>query len=121
MSADRFAAGKTADRLIDNCLENRSRQIFSGSTFVDQGLDICFGKYTASCSDRVDCLVIFGIFVQSCCISLDERCHLVDKRTGTTCTDTIHTLFYITAFKINDLRIFTAKLDGNIGLWCIVL
>ena len=40
MTADRFSAGKSADGLIDNCLENRSRQVFFGSTVVDQRLDI---------------------------------------------------------------------------------
>ena len=40
MTADRFSAGKSTDGLVDNCLENRSRQVFFGSTVVDQRLDI---------------------------------------------------------------------------------
>ena len=71
VTADRLTAGKTADGLVYHCLENRSRQIFSGSTFIDQRLDIGLGKYTATRSDRVDGLVIFGIFIQTCCICLD--------------------------------------------------
>jgi len=35
MTADRLTAGKTADRLIDHCLENGGREILSGSTLVD--------------------------------------------------------------------------------------
>ena len=35
MTADRLTAGKTADRLIDHCLENGGGQIFSGSAFID--------------------------------------------------------------------------------------
>ena len=121
MTADRLTACQTGDGLVHHSLENRSRQVFLGSTFVDQRLDICLGKYTASGGDRINCLIILCVFVQSGCICLDEGCHLVDKRTCTTGTDTVHTLFHITALEINDLRILTAKLDSNIGLWCIVL
>ena len=43
------------------------------------------------------------------------------KEPGTACTDTVHTLFYVSVFEINDLGILTAKLDGNICLWCQLL
>lgn len=46
MSADRFTTGKSTDRLIDNRLENRGRQIFASCTLIDERLDICLGKYT---------------------------------------------------------------------------
>ena len=121
MAADRFAAGQTADGLVDNCLENRSRQIFLGGTFVDQRLDIGFCKYAAAGGNRIDCLVIFGIFIQTGSVCLKQGSHLVNKRTGTAGTDAVHTLFDIAAFKINDLGILAAKLDGYICLWCIML
>ena len=35
VTADRLTTGKTADRLIDHCLENGGREILSGSTLVD--------------------------------------------------------------------------------------
>ena len=53
MTADRFTAGKTGDRLVDNRLENRGGKIFLCSTVVDQRLDIGFGKYTTSCRNRI--------------------------------------------------------------------
>jgi len=65
MSSDWFAAGKTGNRLVDNSLKNRSRQIFSGSTVVDQWLNIRFGKYTTARCDGVKRLVIFGILVKT--------------------------------------------------------
>ncbi len=46
--ADWFSAGKTTDGLVDNSLENRSRQVFFGSTVIDQRLDICLGKYATA-------------------------------------------------------------------------
>ncbi len=49
-------------------------------------------------------------------IALPFSCHLVDKRSGTTGTDTVHTLFDVAALKVNDLGVLTAELDGNIGL-----
>ena len=36
MSADGLTAGKAADGLIDNCLENRGRQIFASCTLIDE-------------------------------------------------------------------------------------
>ncbi len=65
--------------------------------------------------------IIFGVFVQSGASVCKKRCHLVDEGTCTTGTDAVHTLLYITTFKVDDLGILTAKLDSNICLWCIVL
>ena len=45
---DRLTTGKTTDRLVYNGLENRSRQVFFRSPFVDQRLNICLSKYTAA-------------------------------------------------------------------------
>ena len=45
MSTDRFPAGKSADRLVDNRLENGCSKVFSGSTIVDQRLDICLTSF----------------------------------------------------------------------------
>ncbi len=54
--ANWFAAGKTTDGLIHNCLENGCRQGLLACTFVDQWLDICLGKYTAARGNGVDAL-----------------------------------------------------------------
>ena len=121
VSANRFTACKTTDSLVDNCLENGGSQIFSCSTVVDEWLDIWLCKYTTSCSNRVQCFVILCVFVKTGSVCLKKRCHLVNKRTCTTGTDTIHTLFNIPAFKINDFSIFTAELNSYIGLRSVVL
>ena len=121
MAADRLTTGKTTDRLVYHRLENRSREILSCGTFVDQRLDVCFGKNTAAGCNRVDCFVIFRIFIQTGGICLDQGSHLVNKRTGTACADTVHTLFNVTALKINNFCVFTAELDRNVCLWSIVL
>ena len=63
ISPDRLAAGQAPDGLVDNCLENRSGEIFPGSPLVDQRLDIRLGKYAAAGRNGVDHLVIFGIFI----------------------------------------------------------
>ena len=72
MSTDWLTTGKTGNRLIDNCLENRCRKVFFRRTFIDQRLDIRLRKYTASCSDRIKCLVILCIFVQTGSICLQK-------------------------------------------------
>ena len=63
VSTDGFSAGQTADGLVDHCLENGSGQILPGSTVIDQGLDIGFGKYTAAGCDGINSLIIPGVLV----------------------------------------------------------
>ena len=116
MAANRLAAGKTGNGLVYNCLENGSGKILLGGTIVDQRLDVSLGKYTAAGCDGVKRFVILRVFVQPGGICLKQGCHLIDERTGTSCADTIHTLFNIAAFEVDDLGILTAKLDGNISL-----
>ena len=116
VAADRFTAGKTRNGLVDNCLENGSGKILFCCTVVDERLDIGFCEYTAACCDRINRLVMLRVFVESGCIGLQKRSHLVDERTGAAGADTVHTLLHIAAFKIDDLGILTAELDGNVGL-----
>ena len=63
MTADRLTACQTGDGLVHHSLENRSGQVFLGSTFVDQWLDISLGKYTTAGSNGVERFIIFCIFV----------------------------------------------------------
>ena len=63
IAADGLAAGQTADGLIDYRLENGGSQILSGGAFIDQGLNIRLGKYTAAGGDGVDGLIILGVFI----------------------------------------------------------
>ena len=119
MTADWLTTGEAADRLVDDRLKDGGGKILAGSSLVDERLDIGLCKYTTARCDRIDCLVILGVLVQTGRIRLDERCHLIDKGTGTAGTDSVHTLFYIAALEVDDLGILTAKLDGYIGLWGI--
>ena len=121
VSADRFAAGESADSLIHNGLENGRRKVFLGSSVVDQRLNVGLGEYTAAGRDGIKRLVMLCIFVQAGRICLQKRRHLVNKRACTASTDTIHPLFDITAFEIDDLGIFAAQFDGYVCLRSIVL
>ena len=117
MTTDWFTTCQSGNRLVDYCLENRRGKIFFCCAIIDQRLDIRLGKHTTSCSNRIKSLVILRIFVQSRCICLKQRCHLINEGTRTTGTDAIHSLFNVSALKINDLGILAAKLDCNIRLW----
>src|SRR5699024_2529007 len=121
MSADRLSACQTADCLIDYRLENRGCQVLLCGTVIDQRLDICLGKHTAACGNIIKGIIIFCIFIQTCGIRLKKRGHLVDKGTGTSGTDSVHSLFHISILKIDNLCVLAAKLDGDIGLRSIIL
>ncbi len=116
MSPDRFTAGKSADRLINDRLKNGCGQIFFGSALIDQGLNIRFCKNAAACRYRVKRTVIFSVFVKTRSVCLDQGSHLVDKGACTAGTDPVHTLFHISAFEINNLGVFTAKFNSHVRL-----
>ena len=116
MSPDGFAAGQAGDGLIHYRLEDGGRQILLGGALVDQGLDISLGKHAAACGDGVQGLVIFGVLIQTRRVRLDQGGHLVDKGACTTGADAVHALLHIAAFKIDDLGVLAAQLNGHIGL-----
>ena len=116
MSADWLTAGKSAYRLVDHSLKNGSGEILFGGSFINKGLNVGFGKYTASGGYGVQGFVVFGILIKPCRISLKQRGHLINKRTGTACADTVHSLLHIPVFEVNDFGILAAQLDGNIRL-----
>ena len=118
MSADRLAACQPCDGLIDNRLKNRSRQILFFGTLVNQGLNIRLCEYTATGRNGINHLISLCQLIQPCCICLQKTCHLVDKGACTTGTNTVHSLLYVAAFKIDNLGILAAKLNGNIRLGC---
>ena len=121
ISADRTATGKTGYGLVDNCLEDGSCQIFLGGAFVDQRLDIGLCEHSASCGDRIERLIVFGIFIQTGNIRLKKGRHLVDKRTCAAGTCSVHSLVDAVSVEIDDLGVFTAQLNGDIGLGGMLL
>ena len=67
-------------------------QVLTGRTVVDQRLDIRLGEYAAAGRDRIDRLIIFRVFIQTGSVRLKQGSHLVDKGTGTSGADPVHTL-----------------------------
>ena len=114
MSADRFSACKPRDGLVDDGLEYRGREILFCGAVVYERLYIGFGKYTASGRDSVETVVILCILVKTGTVRHQECGHLVDERSRSASTYTVHTLFDVTVFKVDYLGIFTAKLYSYI-------
>ena len=96
-------------------MENGSRDVFLACALVQQGLHVGLGEHTATACDRIDGLVTFGQLVQTARIGVEQRSHLVDERTSTTCAGAVHALFDRLA-EVDDLRILAAKLDCDVGL-----
>ena len=116
MTPDGLAAGKAADGLVDNSLEDGSGQILLGGALVDQGLDIGLGKDTAAGGNRIQGPVAAGILVQPCRVCLQKAYHLVDKGACAAGADSVHALFNTAIFKVDDFGILTPQLDGDIRL-----
>ena len=116
MAANRLTAGQSADGLVYDSLEDRGRKILLGGSFIDERLDIGLGKDAAAGRNGIERLITFRIFIQTGCIGLKKRSHLIDKGAGASGADTVHTLFYIAAFKIDDFGIFPAQFDCHVSL-----
>ena len=112
---DRLAAGKAGNGLVHHRLKDGGRQIRPGRTLVDEGLDVRLGKYAAAGGNGIDLPIVGRLLVQTGGIRLQQRRHLVNKRTGTAGTHTVHPLFDPVG-KIDDLGVLTAQLDGHIRL-----
>ena len=115
VSADGVTTGKAGDRLVCDGLENGRRNIGGRRALVQQGLDIGFCKHAAARRYRVNLLCILGKVVQTGSIGFEQRCHLVDKRTGTAGACTIHALLDAVV-KVDNLCVLTTKLNSYIGL-----
>ena len=116
VTANWFTAGKTRNCLVYYSLINGSSNIFTAGTFVYERLNICLCKNTTTGSNRINCLSTFCQLIKASRISFQQSSHLVNERTSTTSTSTVHALFN-TAGKICNLGIFSAKLNNNISLW----
>ena len=115
LAAYGLAAGKSGNGLIDHGAEDGRGEVTAGSSLVDKGLNVRFGKYAAPCGNGVDLVRVCGGFVQPCGIGLKKGCHLVDKRAGAACAHAVHAFIQSTA-EIDDLGILAAQFDGDVGL-----
>ena len=116
MSPDGLSAGQAADGLIDHCLKNGGGKVFLCGAVVDQRLNIGFREYAAAGGNGVESPVISGVLIESHGVRLQKGSHLIDKGSGASGTDAVHTLFDISTLEINDLGILAAQLDGHICL-----
>ena len=114
-ASDGLAAGKAGDGLVHHCLEDGGGQIRLGGPFVNQRLDIRFGKHAAAGRDGVDLPVIGGLLVEPGGVGLQKGGHLVDKGAGAAGADAVHALLQ-TALEVDDLGVLAAQLYGHIGL-----
>ena len=101
-------------------LENGGERSFVAPSLIRGWISV-FAKNAAAGGNGIKCFVIFRVFIQAGGIRLKKGSHLVDKGTRTVGTDAVHTLFDISAFKIDDLRILAAELDGDICLGSAML
>ncbi len=121
MAPDGLPAGQAGNRLVYHRLKNGCGQVFLGSAFVDQGLDIRFRKYPAAGGNGVNCLIVFRIGVKPRGVCLEQGGHLVYEGASPAGADAVHALFHISTLKINDFGVLPAKFNGYVGLGRIIL
>ncbi len=115
VATDGAAAGQATDGLGYHALEYRGRDVRFPSTLIEQWLNICLGKYTAARSDWIDDIGITCQPIQTSGIGIQQRSHLVDERSGSAGTGSVHPLLDA-LIEIDDLGIFSAQLDSNVCL-----
>ena len=114
VSADRLSLSKAGDGLNDHGLKNGGGKIFLAGSVIDERLNVGFGKNSAPRGDRIEGFIAFGVLIEPGSICLQKGSHLVDKGPGSSGTGSVHALLHIAVFKINDLGILAAKLNGNV-------
>ena len=115
VAADRLAAGKARDGLVDDCLKDGCGKVRLGRPLVDERLDIRLGKHAAARGDGIDLLILLRLAVKARSVGLQKRRHLVNERAGAAGADAVHALLKRRT-EVDDLRVLAAKLDGHIGL-----
>ena len=115
VAADRVTTGQARNSLVCNGLEDGSCNVSRSGTLVEQRLNVRLCKNAAARCNWVDLLDVFCQLIEAGCVGLEERRHLVDERTGTTCARTIHALLN-TVVKVDDLCVLAAQLNGYVGL-----
>ena len=80
---NRSAGSQACDGLCGHGGEDGGGQIGLRRAIVDERLQIGFGEYAASRSNRIERLVTFGHVVEPRCIGVEQGGHLVDERAGT--------------------------------------
>ena len=115
VAADGVSTGQARNGLVCNSLEDGSSDVGRSSTLVEQRLNVGLSKNAAARCNWVDLLNVFCQLVEAGCVGLEERRHLVDKRTGTTCAGTVHALLNAVV-KVDDLCVLAAQLNGYVSL-----
>ena len=115
MTANRTTTCQTGNSLCNNALENRCSNIFFFSPLVQKGLYVGLSEYATATSNRIQHRMVLSKLIQSRCVSVQKRGHLIDECAGTTSARTVHTLFDA-IIEVDDLSVFATKLDSNIGL-----
>ena len=100
---------------MNDCLLYTSSQVFPGGALINQGLYVGFCKHTAAGRNGVDGFIMFRIIVKAGGVCLQQGSHLVNKRTGASRADSVHSLVDASG-EINDFCVLAPQLDGDIGL-----
>ena len=70
IAPDGLTTGQARNSLVDDCLENGSCQVLFCSSFIDERLNVGFGKDTASGCNGINGFVMLCIFIQAAGIGL---------------------------------------------------
>ena len=120
VAADGTAARQARDGLGHDGLEDGGGHVLGAGALVEQRLHVGLGKNAAAGRDGIKGMIILCVLIEAGGVCLKQGSHLVDKGTGTSGADPVHTLVD-SACKVDDLRVLAAKLDGDIRPRSIVL
>ena len=115
MTANRTTACQTGNGLRNNALKNRCSNVFFFSSLVQKGLYVGLGEYATTACNRIQHRMMLSKLIEPRSIGVQKRGHLIDECAGTASARTIHALLD-TIIEVDDLSVFAAKLDSDIGL-----
>jgi hypothetical protein len=101
------ATSQAGDSLGGDRLKDRRSQVFVTSSIVQQRLEVCFGKHSATRSDWVQGGETGSQFIQAARVGAEQCGHLVDEGSGPASARSVHSLFDY-RFEIGDLGVFSS-------------
>ena len=106
---------QTGNGLVGNRRKNAGGYVAFSGALIQKGLHIGFGKHTAPGSNGIDLFMLFGHLVHFIGRHVQQRGHLVNKRTGTACTGAVHTDFQ-SAGEEQNFRVLATQLNDGIRI-----
>ena len=113
LAADRASLRQAGDRLVCHGRKNAGAHVALARALVQKRLHVALGKHAAAGGDGIDFLILGSELVHLVEREIEQRCHLINERTGAAGTGAVHAHFQ-PAGEEEDLGVLAAQLNDHV-------